>query len=188
MDFLNLSLLKTLIFIGISLTIILLFILKGYREFQKTKSLEKTQSPIDIYINTTLLIGNEDGKEAFYLIPNVIINNQQTNSPIYLKLNDNSLKISRVTIDGDQVHLLDEATSISYEGTPNDDTPNSINYIPHSSKIKLNYFAKLDKLGIYNVTFTADATDIKEYLLFNKNSGELTKLFSSKYIYVKTSL
>lgn len=150
--------------------------------FVETKEYEKTQSSTSIAINSTFSIINEDGKDAFYLTPTVTLTNNQTQSTAYFKLNNNSLRITRVAADGDKVKVLDEVTSISYNSTPDSD---SINFIPYSSDIKLNYIAKLDKPGIYYVTFTADRTDNNGDLLINKYTGELTKLFSSEYIYVK---
>lgn len=136
----------------------------------------QSQFLAEISINTPFYKVDDNGK--FYLMPTIKVNNKKNNgredSSIYLKFNEESLKITKVDSNKNE---LDADVQISYQDTP-DTHINGITTIKPLSNVKINYLAQLDEPGLYNIQFTADVINV------NGETFE-PKIFTSEYIQVK---
>lgn len=145
-----------------------------------------TRPPSSLSINTPFSTADVKDKKFFYLMPTVTLANNDEQSSIYLKLDNDSLKITRIVVKGDKVKGFETITPESYQDITNDSVYiNDTIIIPKSSDRQINYAAQLDTPGLYFVTFTAETMDSKGELLNRQYMGKPTKLFISKYVYVK---
>lgn len=125
------------------------------------------------------------GDNFYYITPVVTIKNN-SNKAIYIKLDNESLKITRVVAKDDNPIPL-QSLAPKYYSSINKGGNSPINEIsvPISAERKISYLVSTNYPGMYYITFTASAMDDKGNLISKDYSGKPVKWFSSSYVYVK---
>jgi len=132
---------------------------------------------------------------VFYINPIVKIKNS-SNQRIYVKLNKESLTISRVASEGARQVALEiyhpnyyeELTLLNSKSESGDKTENIPMYdisVPISAERSLSYLVSTKKTGMYYVTFSAQAMDENGSPISKLINGKKSIWFSSSYIDVK---
>ncbi|XXN62792.1 hypothetical protein ACRQ84_12465 [Enterobacter ludwigii] len=150
--------------------------------------------------NTEATFFNVDVKvvkidDVFYLNPVVKIKNS-SNERIYVKLNKESLTVSRVASEGAKQAAMEiyhpnyyeELTLINSESNEGKKAENIPMYdisVPISAERSLSYLVSTKKAGMYYVTFSAQAMDEKGSPISKLINGKKSIWFSSSYVDVK---
>lgn len=121
----------------------------------------------------------------FYITPTVTVKNN-SNTAIYVKLDQDSLSVTRVVAKGDQPIPLETFNPIFYQTiTKEGKAPLSNITIPIGAERKFNYLVQTNYPGMYYITFTASAMDSSGNLINKTYDGKPVKWFSSAYVYLK---
>ncbi|HEL9769487.1 TPA: hypothetical protein U0Q53_005287 [Klebsiella pneumoniae] len=125
------------------------------------------------------------GDGFYYITPTINIKNN-SNTAIYIKLDPDSLKVTRMVAKGDKPIPLQVMTPVFYQSI--DDAgkaPITQLSVPIGAERKINYIVSTNYPGMYYITFTASAMDDKGNLIGKTYDGKPMKWFSSSYVYVK---
>lgn len=125
------------------------------------------------------------GDDFYYLNPTVKIKNDSKRA-IYIKLDVDSLVISRVVAKGDKIITIDKFNPMLFSAVNKDgNTPITQVVVPVGAERDLNYLISTNYPGMYYITFTASAMDEDGNLIAKDYDGKPVKWFSSSYVYVK---
>jgi hypothetical protein len=145
------------------------------------------------FFNIDVKVVNIDG--VFYIKPVVTIKNS-SNERIYVKLNKKSLTVSHLVSHGDQ-QVATEIFNPNYyeelvllgakdkEGEKLNNIPMYDISVPISAERTLNYLVSTDKVGMYYVTFSAQAMNERGEPISKVINGKKSIWFSSSYVEVK---
>lgn len=150
--------------------------------------------------NTEATFFNVDVKvvkidDVFYIKPVVTIKNS-SNERIYVKLNKESLTVSRVASEGAKQAAMEIYHPNYYEeltllgskdekGNKSENIPMYDISVPISAERSLTYLVSTKKSGMYYVTFSAQAMDENGSPISKLINGKKSIWFSSSYIEVK---
>lgn len=132
---------------------------------------------------------------VFYINPIVKIKNS-SNQRVYVKLNKESLTVSRVASEGEKQVALEiyhpnyyeELALLKSKSESGDKAENIPMYdisVPISAERSLSYLVSTKKTGMYYVTFSAQAMDENGSPISKLINGKKSIWFSSSYIDVK---
>ncbi|MBL0868458.1 hypothetical protein G5647_18700 [Pectobacterium carotovorum] len=125
------------------------------------------------------------GDDFFYITPSVTVKNN-SKTAIYIKLDPDSLSVTRVVAKGDKPIPFETMNPVFYQNITKDGkAPISNITVPIGAERKLNYIVQTNYPGMYYITFTASAMDSSGNLINKTYDGKPVKWFSSSYIYVK---
>ncbi|MCW1973650.1 UNVERIFIED_ORG: hypothetical protein FHW05_002514 [Pantoea agglomerans] len=150
--------------------------------------------------NTEATFFNVDVKvvkidDVFYINPVVKIKNS-SNERIYVKLNKESLTVSRVASEGEKQVAMEIFHPNYYEelallnskdegGNKSENIPIYDISVPISAERNLSYLVSTKKPGMYYITFSAQAMDENGSPISKLINGKKSIWFSSSYIDVK---
>lgn len=145
------------------------------------------------FFNVDVKVVKIDG--VFYINPVVKIKNS-SNERIYVKLNKESLTVSRVASEGAKQAAMEifhpnyyeELTLLNSKDEQGNKAGNIPMYdisVPISAERNLSYLVSTKKTGMYYVTFSAQAMDEKGSPISKLINGKKSIWFSSSYIDVK---
>jgi len=132
---------------------------------------------------------------VFYINPIVKIKNS-SNQRVYVKLNKESVTVSRVASEGEKQAALEiyhpnyyeELALLKSKSESGDKAENIPMYdisVPISAERSLSYLVSTKKTGMYYVTFSAQAMDENGSPISKLINGKKSIWFSSSYIDVK---
>lgn len=125
------------------------------------------------------------GDGFYYITPTVTIKNSSSKA-IYVKLDKDSLKVTRVVAKKDTPIPLDEMSPRYFSSITNDgNSPINEITVPIGAERKLAYIVSTNYPGMYYITFTASAMNSKGELISKDFAGKPVKWFSASYFYVK---